>query len=88
MSTQKIMDQKQDASTSMCLKVCPFNIFPMIKHIPNVKINSVLIYLNLSLPVWKNELVKIMIKSQFDARHEKQTISFFSFFFLFFKLRA
>ena len=65
-------------------KVCPFNIFPMIKHIPNVKINSVLIYLNLSLSVWKNELVKIMIESQFDARHEKQTISFFFLFFFFF----
>ena len=69
-------------------KVFPFNIFPMIKHIPNVKINSVLIYLNLSLSVWKNELVKIMIESQFDARHEKQTISFFSFFFSFFQIES
>ena len=60
----------------------------MIKHIPNVKINSVLIYLNLSLSVWKNELVKIMIESKFDARHEKQTIIFFSFLFSFFQIES
>ena len=60
----------------------------MIKHIPNVKINSVLIYLNLSLSVWKNELVKIMIESKFDARHEKQTIRFFFLFFSLFQIES
>ena len=54
-------------------KVCPLNIFPMVKYIPNVKINSVLIYLNLSFSVWKTNFLRSWLSqnSTLDTKNKR-----------------
>ena len=42
-----------------------------------------MIYLYFSPSLWKNEHSKISSELKVSARHEKQTIIFFSFFFIF-----